>query len=234
MALDVFAMVQQLTAECALCHRKAMDLCICPCRQVFYCDVQCQQDDWHRHRTDCTKARRGRLPQSFCSYCGVASVSLKSCLCEAALYCSFDCQRKHHGVHGRTCSAAVPRFRRRRKKETVDVNDSMANSTSEPTAAELMGSAAVLPNGKDLSGRKQNHHNHPEGEELIQFSTAEIGIQTDESCEALLASVKRFTSRGSPSGSSKTLGSPTLGMSDAGIPPASTEDINPLIGPPRR
>jgi hypothetical protein len=168
MALDMFAMVQQLTAECGMCGREAFDLCLCPCRQVFYCDVKCQQDAWHHHRNECTKARRGRLPQSFCSYCGVASVSLKSCLCEAALYCSFECQRKHHGVHGRTCTAALPRFRRRRKRAPAPGEGSETGSD----VADDPLSASMSKQSEDTA------------------STCEVGVQTDVSCQHILGATK--------------------------------------------
>jgi hypothetical protein len=180
MALDVFSMVQQLTAECARCGRKAIDLCSCPCRLVFYCNVKCQQEHWPIHKEDCTKARRGRLPQSFCSYCGVASVSLKSCMCESALYCSFECQRKHYGTHGRTCSAAVPRFRKRRQKPSalagaLDESSPLPEAAVKPVEGAKPVTLQETPSGQgDADG--------PE------MKTMEI--QTDESCEALLVSIK--------------------------------------------
>ena len=174
MALDVFAMVQQLTAKCARCNRAAIDLCSCPCRLVFYCDVQCQQEDWPHHKANCTKARHGRLPQSYCSYCGVASVSLKSCLCEAALYCSFECQRKHYGTHGRTCSAAVPRFRKRRKKPT--------STTLDGAVGAMDGDDPDKLNGAD-GGAAAAAEEEPDAKE--------IEIQTETSCEALLIRIKQ-------------------------------------------
>jgi hypothetical protein len=171
MSLDVFAMVQQLTAECARCGKKAINLCSCPCRQAYYCDVKCQQEHWPVHKSTCTKARKGRQPQAFCSYCGVASISLKACMCEAALYCSFDCQRKHYGVHGRTCSAAVPRFRKRRKKPTT-LDGVVGEDAGGKADADAAGAAGEEGNPADA------------------VETAEMGLQTDVSCEALLASIK--------------------------------------------
>jgi hypothetical protein len=179
MALDVFAMVQQLTAECARCGRKAINLCSCPCRQVYYCDVKCQQEHWPVHKADCTKARRGRLPQSFCSYCGVASVSLKSCMCETALYCSFDCQRKHHGTHGRTCSAAVPRFRKRRKKLANESNNATSDFLEDPEPLKTPKVGATVDGSPVDDGLRTEQ----------QLTSKEI--QTDVSCEALLISIKK-------------------------------------------
>jgi len=199
MSLDVFAMVQQLTAECARCGKKAINLCSCPCRQVFYCDVRCQQEHWPLHRASCTKARKGRQPQSFCSYCGVASVSLKSCMCEAALYCSFDCQRKHYGVHGRTCSAAVPRFRKRRKKPTTTLDGAVDD--------------AGASNGKgDGGGRGEGGENADEN----AVETATVEVQTEVSCEALLTSIKAALAPpgGVESESPGSFGSPRHGAGD--------------------
>ena len=205
--MDFFAMVQQVTAECARCGRKAMDLCQCPCRQVFYCDIQCQQDHWAIHKPHCNKGRRGRLPQSFCAYCSAASVNLKSCQCGAVYYCSLECQRKHFGTHRRTCTTAVTTFRRRRQQlvEEEDVHKEDDASTDNKEIQTDVTCTELLKAAKSARARAQKD---------LALERAGADSDPDDGMDLAGNDDLAFTSKKDTSGQNP-LGSPSVADADA-------------------
>lgn len=67
------------------------------CKTRFYCSVECQRNDWQKHKPVCH-------PCSCCIGCGEASKKLKYCSrCKIARYCSSKCQKDNWHQHKLIC-----------------------------------------------------------------------------------------------------------------------------------
>ena len=88
--------------KCSSCGKASESLKQCVrCRKVSYCDRNCQQNDWPRHKSTCgdTIAIRDR-----CAFCGTTSHKLKKCTgCRRVFYCDRNCQAAHRSTHKAAC-----------------------------------------------------------------------------------------------------------------------------------
>lgn len=67
----------------------------CPCNKARYCNKDCQEKDWAKHRSICPHRRR-------CSACKKSNPR-SQCPCKKAFYCNKDCQRNDWQNHQTAC-----------------------------------------------------------------------------------------------------------------------------------
>jgi len=100
--------------ECNTCGKLSKRLKDCtPCRMVSYCDRNCQQADWRRHKSMCgayEEKSEGLKPmddiKDACASCGKTSDTLKKCTgCRRVSYCDRNCQKAHRSVHKTACGS---------------------------------------------------------------------------------------------------------------------------------
>lgn len=101
---------------CAACGRRGIDLLMCPCEAVFYCNIACQAQHWKTHAKVCQHGRRSAIPVTACAGCGKVSDSNAWCVCGKVLYCSSACQLRHwEEAHHAECDAQRSGLRRRKE-----------------------------------------------------------------------------------------------------------------------
>ena len=97
---------------CASCGEKSDALKKCTgCSRVSYCNRNCQQADWPRHKSICEDHEdksEGLKPlvviRDACASCGEKSDALKKCTgCNRVSYCDRNCQKAHRSAHKAAC-----------------------------------------------------------------------------------------------------------------------------------
>ena len=106
--------------ECGYCGKVSESLKHCAqCTEVSYCDRNCQQADWPRHKRVCKELERiGKTWKNLeelkhleavvdsCHYCAKTSDTLKKCtLCRKVSYCDRKCQQADWSRHKAVCTA---------------------------------------------------------------------------------------------------------------------------------
>jgi len=100
--------------ECNTCGTASDTLKHCTrCRKVYYCDRNCQQADWPRHKSTCAADSADKLEslkpvvdniRDVCASCGKTSDTLKKCTgCRKVSYCDRSCQKAHRSTHVAAC-----------------------------------------------------------------------------------------------------------------------------------
>ena len=98
--------------ECTACGKASESLMHCVrCRKASYCDRNCQQADWPRHKSICEdhedKSEGLKPPvviRDACASCGEKSDALKKCTgCNRVSYCDRNCQKAHRSAHKAAC-----------------------------------------------------------------------------------------------------------------------------------
>jgi hypothetical protein len=86
---------------CAYCEMRKRNMPnVCPCRDAWYCQDECQLKHWPEHRIACKNRRK------ICLYCGTpgARKSMPNvCPCNEAWYCGDECQLQHWSEHRPVC-----------------------------------------------------------------------------------------------------------------------------------
>ena len=132
----VMATAVPLISRCNSCGREASSLKICRCHLVAYCGIECQRNNWPKHRgncipdvldktpevsktkqsnegTDCLKTTerapvlRTVVELSKCNSCGREAGLLRKCRCHLVAYCGTECQRNDWLKHQANCTAKI-------------------------------------------------------------------------------------------------------------------------------
>ena len=106
--------------ECNSCGKASDRLKHCSrCRKVYYCDRNCQQADWPRHKSTCAADSEDNLEslkpvidiRDACASCGKTSDTLKKCTgCRKVSYCDRHCQQADWARHKSTCQDNEDKF----------------------------------------------------------------------------------------------------------------------------
>jgi hypothetical protein len=97
-------------ARCLYCKtvpENIQDIRKCICKEAFYCNDDCQRNDWIKnlsaHKDTCNRGHR-------CFYCNTAG-HMRRCVCKEAYYCDDECQRRdwqeNLSAHKDTCNRGV-------------------------------------------------------------------------------------------------------------------------------